>query len=110
MLIDQHGYAMNVMIPKDAAGLGAGNQSDDEMAFMCFYNLVKYETDPVLSRMYRQALRTRWEIERPELCPLFNFIAGDGIEEGLDTLRRFPLDRFNWALKNSHRKDLVFWP
>jgi hypothetical protein len=116
-LIEQHSYAMNVMIPKDNAGPGAGNQSDDEMAFMCYYNLLKYETDPQLREMYGYALRRRWEIERPELCPLFNFIAAASIElqgawreESIDTLQRYPLDRFNWALKNSHRKDVVSLP
>lgn len=113
-LIGRHGYAQNAMIPKDNAGPGAGNQSDDEMAFMCYYNLLKYETDPRLRKMYGYALRRRWEIERPELCPLFNFIAAASLdlaggwrEESISTLRRYPLDRFNWGLKNSHRRDVI---
>ncbi len=109
-LIDQHGYAMNTLIYKDNGGPGAGNQSDDEMAFMCLYNLVKYETDPVLLKMYRTALRNRWAVEQPELNPLFNFIAGDGLDAAAETLRRYPLDRFNWAMNNSHRKDVVRLP
>jgi hypothetical protein len=32
---------------------------------------------------------------------------GDWLEDSLDTLRRYPLDRVSWALRNSHRKDLV---
>ena len=128
MLIDKHHYDMNVLIPKPGGGIGKGNQSDDEMAFMCLYNLLRYETDQRLRMMYGRALRDRWEIEAPELNPLFNFIAaaalrgvffeeppnreslepkGEWLEESLDTLRRFPLDRFNWPLQNSHRKDLV---
>ena len=72
-------------------------------------------------------MRRRWETERPELNPLFNYLAGavlkgmkytdshrtaaldlDGawLEESADTLRRFPLDRVNWRMTNSHRKDL----
>ncbi len=117
-LIEQHSYDMNTLIPKNPSGPGAGNQSDDEMAFMCLYNLTKYETNPKLRELYSQALRRRWEIERPELCPLFDFIAAAGLkepagswlEESADTLRRYPLDRFNWALKNSHRRDVSMLP
>ena len=41
-LINQHGYAQNMIDMKFQRGFGTGNQSDDEMAFMCYYNLVNY--------------------------------------------------------------------
>ena len=127
-LIEKHHYDINVLIPKPGGGPGGGNQSDDEMAFMCLYNLLRYEADQRLRMIYGRALRDRWNVEAPELNPLFNFIAAaelrgvyfeepprreslelDGVwlEESLETLRRFPLDRFNWPLQNSHRKDVV---
>jgi hypothetical protein len=132
MLREKHSYDVNTLIAKSNAGPGSGNQSDDEMAFMCLYNLMKYEQDPRLRSLYGLALRQRWEVEEPELNPLFNFIAAVGLkdatfqnafgtealapagtwlDESLDTLRRYPLDRFNWAMKNSHRKDVKpLWP
>lgn len=127
-LRDQHAYHINTLIPKGHRGPGFGNQSDDEMAFMCFYHLLRYETDPRLRMIYGRALRNRWENEAPERNPLFHFIAaaalkgliwedshsrepldpeGDWLEDSLDTLRRYPLDRFNWPMQNSHRKDLI---
>ena len=127
VLIEKHGYAINSMMNKHHMGPGGGNQSDDEMAFMLLYNLLRYETDPRLRMIYGITLRRRWETERPELNPLFNYLAGavlkgmkytdshgtaaldlDGawLEESADTLRRFPLDRVNWRMTNSHRKDL----
>lgn len=127
-LIEKHGYAQNVMIPKTNGGPGSGNQSDDEMAFMNFYHLLQYETDPKLRNQYAIALNRRWLVEQPELNPLFNFIAaatlkglsytdshstraltpaGEWREQSLDTLRRFPLDRIDWRLQNSHRADVV---
>ncbi len=117
-LREQHSYAMNTLIAKNHAGAGAGNQSDDEMAFMCLYNLTKYETDPQLLAMYRTSLRNRWEVEEPELNPFFNFVAAVGLkltgsgwsEDAVDTLRRYPLDRFNWATHNSRRKDVFMLP
>ncbi|HEU0120755.1 MAG TPA: hypothetical protein VFQ91_09535 [Bryobacteraceae bacterium] len=127
LLIEKHGYAINTMMAKHHSGPGGGNQSDDEMAFMLLYNLLRYETDPELRMIYGIALRRRWETERPELNPVFNYMAGavleglsyadshrtvrlglegDWQEESADTLRRFPLDRVNWRLTNSHRRDV----
>jgi len=127
VLIEKHGYAINTMMNKHHMGPGGGNQSDDEMAFMLLYNLLRYETDPGLRMIYGITLRRRWETERPELNPVFNYLSAamlqgmrytnshrttpldlDGAwkEESLDTLRRFPLDRLNWRMTNSHRRDV----
>ena len=70
-LIDDHGYAQNLMVPKIQRGIGTGNQSDDEMAFMCFYSLIKYETDPELKSRYALAFWSYWRLELPELNPFF---------------------------------------
>jgi hypothetical protein len=130
-LIEQHAYDQNVLIPKTNAGPGSGNQSDDEMAFMDFYNLIRYEADPKSQQKYASAFSNYWSLERPELNPLFNFMyaaantgkqfedaygkrdltpKGGWLEESVDTLERYPLDRVNWRLANSHRKDIVPLP
>ncbi len=130
-LVEDHGYEQNVLAPKAHLGPGTGNQSDDEMAFMGYYNLIKYEKDPYLRQKYALSLRNYWVLEARELCPLFNYIYAavcDGevfedsfgeqrltarascLEEALDSLKRYPLDRFQWSLKNSHRLDIVPLP
>ena len=130
-LIEQHSYDQNVLIPKTNAGPGSGNQSDDEMAFMDFYNLIRYETDPKPRQKYALAFSNYWTMERLELNPLFTFMyaatnggkrfqhafgeidlspSGKWLEESIDTLRRYPLDRINWRLINSRRKDVVPLP
>jgi hypothetical protein len=131
-LNQQQAYAANVMIPKSNTGPGSGNQSDDEMGFMDFYNLIHYEADPALRGTYAIALYRYWKCERPELNPFFNFIYaascnGQGLEsafgkldvtprdngwleESVDTLKRFPLDRIDWRLTNSHRIDILRLP
>lgn len=129
-LIRQYGYAANVLIPKTNLGVGAGNQSDDEMIFMNFYHLVRYEEDPLLASRYALALHRHWSLEKGEMNPLFDYITaaaaagksykdafgvtdlapdGEWREDSLDTLRRFPLDRFDWKVENRHRLDLVRW-
>ena len=132
-LIEEHSYATNVLDPKLQNGPGSGNQSDDEMAFMSYYNLLKYEKDPALRKKYNISLRRYWALEEPEMCPLFNFIFAasyDGVtawqaddvgipasqvpasclEDAVDTLKRYPLDRVRWGYKNSHRSDVVRLP
>jgi hypothetical protein len=122
-LVKEHSYAANTFHPKWSLGYGTGNQSDDEMAFMCYYNLLRYETDPAVRKFYEYSLSWYWSLERPECNPLFNFVFAavwDGsigypvrsvpqhaLDDAVETLKRFPLDRFNWAHKNSHRLDVV---
>ncbi len=126
-LVKDHKYATNALIAKIHAGPGSGNQSDDEMAFMNYYNLLKYETDDNLRQLYAGSLANYWAVERPEKNPFFNFVAaasltgkkfedaygtndltptGPWLEQSVDTLRRLPLDRVDWRHTNSHRKDL----
>jgi len=77
------------------------------------------------------AFHQRWTVEKSELNPLFNFLyaaaisghgfedafgkqdlapSGGWLEESVDTLQRYPLDRVNWGLANSHRIDVVLLP
>lgn len=130
-LRDKHAYHQNVLVPKIQVGIGSGNQSDDEMAFMCYYNLLRYEPDEDLQLRYLSSYRQYWQLEKPELNPFFNFCyaaAGMGktwtnqwrttrmapdegwLTDSVDTLRRFPLDRFDWSHTNSHRVDLISIP
>ena len=100
-----------IMVP------GHINHSDDELAFLSFYPLLRYEKDPVLLAVYREALERSWQIERPERNPLWNviFAAGTGArefdrEESLRTLREIPMDQVQWAVTNSHRLDVPIDP
>jgi hypothetical protein len=130
-LIERHGYGANVMHPKVQMGVGSGNQSDDEMAFMCFYNLLSYSRDPVWRDHWLAAFHAYAALEQPEMNPFFNFAyAAHGrgetfstpwgdysldpgrawLEDSMSTLRGFPLDRANWPHRNSHRLDLIRLP
>jgi hypothetical protein len=128
LLVRRYDYATNAMVAKISVGPGSGNQSDDEMAFMSFYDLLKYETNPDLVQKYALALANYWAIERPELNPFFNFVAaasltdksftspfrtadltpkGAWLDESIDSLRRLPLDRIDWHHVNRYRTDIV---
>jgi hypothetical protein len=127
-LIDKHGYAQNLMFPKAQFGPGSGNQSDDEMAFMCYYTLLRCSKDEKLKNLVRYSFFTYWTNEAPEMNPFFNYAyAAHALdrnitnlwgrytiapwpgwdEDSIAALRGFPLDRLNWPSHNSHRLDIV---
>jgi hypothetical protein len=118
-LFEKHGYLDNIMIPIRNLAQVPGidlttewNHSDDELAFLTYWNLYRYAFTPELCEQYRRAIREHWEIERPEKNPLWDFIyAATGAEDfdlegSLWTLREFPLDTVSWTVHNSSRRDL----
>ncbi len=130
-LMDKHHFHTNAMRYKAHFGPGSGNQSDDEMAFMCFYNLMKYSKDEELRDLMLYSFYSAWINEQPEQNPLFNFMYAvfgldathtnpwgvhdigpwDGwLEDAVETLLEFPLDRVGWGHRNSHRLDLLRLP
>jgi hypothetical protein len=130
-LIDKQGYAQNAMHPKVQHGPGSGNQSDDEMAFMCFYNLLRYSKKERLKDSMRVSFYRYWVNEAPERNPFFNFAYAAHCQnarghtpfgefsltpwegwqaDGMDTLYGMPLDRLNWPSRNSHRLDVIALP
>lgn len=132
MLVRDHHYAQNsTPMPKLQAGPGSFVQFDDKMAFMNFYHLLRYETDPQLLSQYQNAIFYYWQIERYELNPFFNFVyaalcldttmtnqwgetdlspTGPWLEQSIDTLKRFPLNLIDWKHTNSKRTDIVPLP
>ena len=127
-LLDDQAYLANLRNPKVQSGPGTGNQSDDEMAFMNYYHLLKYERDEAVRSVVAHSLRQYWKVLQPERNPLFDFIhatAVDGngyrdafddetysradypLDDAVESLVLYPLDRFDWALSNSHRLDVV---
>ena len=128
-LVEKHGYAHNLMFAKLQRGPGSGNQSDDEMAFMSYYTLLRYTRNETLQKMARYSFFEYWVNEFPEMNPFFNFsyaALGRGqttenpfgrfslepwagwLEDSRATLYGFPIDRIGWAHKNSHRLDITF--
>ena len=115
-LVGTHKYHLltrnqKIMVP------GHINHSDDELAFLSYYPLLRYETDQKLLDVYRQSLERSWQIERAERNPLWNFIyaAGTGArefdrDESIRTLQQIPMDAIRWSVRNSHRLDVPVDP
>jgi len=122
-LFERHGYLDNIMIPVSELGRIPGidlttewNHSDDELAFLSYWNLYRYAFTAELREQYRRAIRDHWQIERPEKNPLWDFLyAATGADdfdltESMWTLQQFPLDTISWTVQNSRREDLDFLP
>ena len=121
-----HAYGANAAVPKVQMGIGSGNQSDDEMAFMDLYHLVRLTPDPAERGEALAAFHRYWLLERPERNPFFDFAyvaaaraAGGGdlpasagglaaawLDDAVDALVRLPLDRRQWPHANAHRLDV----
>jgi len=88
--------------------------SDEELAFLAWYPLMRVEDEQQVRAQYRQALEAFWcRRIRSEENPLWNYIYAAGTnakdyaaEEALRTLQRIPLDTVCWTVKNSQRADL----
>lgn len=118
-LFDKYGYLDNIMIPISKIGRVPGidlttewNHSDDELAFLSYWNLYKYAFTDELQEQYLQTIKSHWDIERPEKNPLWNLIyamtgaAEFDLDETIWSLKEFPLDMISWSVQNSHRKDI----
>lgn len=120
MLIDKWGYNVKAMFAKEMlpntphAGV---NHSDDEMAWLEYYHLLLYpDEDENLRWQYRYSATRSMRPEIPERSPLFNFVYAiempqwAHVADGVDTLQRWPLDLRNFAVRNSHRADVIVNP
>lgn len=124
-LMQKHGYLENLMRPMRVIGeagdsadehakmLSDGwNHSDDEMYFLGYWGLYRYAFNDTLKRQYRAAIIDHWEAERPEkegLWNIFTAITGTrsfDLAEAVWYLQEHPLDLIDWAIANSHRKDI----
>jgi hypothetical protein len=111
-LITKHGYAKNTINQKITVPIEV-NHSDDELAFVAYYGLLRYEKDPELRKIYLASIERSWKIERPEVSPFFNFVYGSATDGGFDLaesiewFRDVPLDTVRWSVDNHGRRDVL---
>jgi hypothetical protein len=124
-LMQKHGYLENLMRPMKEISPAPGeaddlskllsdgwNHSDDEMYFVSYWGLYRYAFNDTLKAKYKEAIIDHWQIERPEKEGAWNiFTALTGaqefdLKEAVWYLQEHPLDLIDWAISNSHRKDV----
>lgn len=111
----KRGYAEKMRNYRRWPGGGEINFSDDELAYLSYEPLLRYEKDPKLRAIYLDGLRFTWSQIRSDRNPLWNYISiasGAGKmtreirEESRRTLERIPMDQIKWTVRNSHRADV----
>lgn len=111
-LVKKHNYASYTVTQKLNQPYMI-NHSDDELAFLSYYPLLKYESHPFLLEYYNKSLNRSWRIERSERNPLWNFIYGAltpgnfDLEQAVWTLKHVPLTAVRWPHRNSQRADIT---
>jgi two component regulator with propeller domain len=135
-LIRDHAYATNTIRQKFVFPPSIVNHSDDELAFVAYYPILRLASDPDLRKIYLLSVERSWQIERPERAALFNFIYASAFESGFQStedtialvqdllpsdsegaggfdlpetvaeLQDVPLDMISWTVVNSTRKDV----
>ena len=110
-LIQKHHYAKN-MVPQKMYGPFDINHSDDELAFLPNYILLRYANDPKLLPTYLKSTQRSWRVEQPDRIPLWNIISSVALKKdcdlkiALEELQQIPMDLITWRMENSHRWDL----
>ena len=111
----KRGYADHVPVYRRWPGGGEINFSDDELAYLSYQPLLKYEKSSRLRKIYLDGMRFTWSQVRPDRNPLWNYISvasGAGgmtpaiRDESQRTLERIPMDMIEWGVRNSHRIDV----
>ncbi|HTE20962.1 MAG TPA: hypothetical protein VK689_21565, partial [Armatimonadota bacterium] len=112
-LIERHHYLLNTVRQKVAEPWYGVNHSDDQMAFMMYYCLLKLEQDPATQLILLQSLERSWQIERPEASPFFNIVYGVStgrpcdLEAAVGTLQDWPWELIDWQVRGTHRHDVT---
>jgi len=126
MLRNRHAYHVNAMDGRAVFPPENVVPWDNNLAFLSYWGLLKYETDPELRQAYRVSLDRNWLFVSKQNDPFFNFmftavlpdrekpIVEEIVEDfpkalarGVQTLRGMPLLLVGWPVKNSHRLDVV---
>jgi len=97
------------------------NHSDNNLAYLAYYSLMRLEKDPSLKKVYLKGLKRTWGIVRPERNPFFTFIhhaflpkdqhEPEALDRALETLFLFPRIKRSRHVENSRRHDIcrAFW-
>jgi len=114
-LINVHGYA-DIARNADIYLPMITNHSTEELLFLSYYPLIRYEEDPALQQTFMYSLNRSFEINRIEHGSFWNITFGALVNGktnfdlpiAVDNLRNIPHDLITWSMTNSQRKDIQF--
>ncbi|MEP6755526.1 MAG: hypothetical protein ABJA67_08505 [Chthonomonadales bacterium] len=113
-LIENHHYLLNILPLRTNQPWWLINHSDDQLAFMNFYTLMRLETDPARRAIIQRSLDTNYQGLGEERSPLYNAIGSAGLkqnfhpDQSIRTLEEWPWELICWSVRNSQRHDVGF--
>lgn len=121
-LVEEHHYLANtLMVRREALGRWRTlNHSDDQLALIAWYPLLRLEKDPARRRILLQGFARMWEDptatdEQPlrwQHASVYNFAYGAltgnrcDVEEATEDLQEWPWELIDWTVRNSQRQDV----
>lgn len=129
MLRDKHGYHVNAITGRAVFPPGNVVPWDNNLSYLSYYGLLKYEKDPELLKIYQASMDRNWLFVSGHNDPYFNTVStvvrpeGESVmfdvtdprlprpmERAAETLRDTPYLLIGWEMNNSHRHDIEFDP
>lgn len=104
------GYAENILRQKKV--FPGFTHFDDRLAFLTYFPLLRYESDPRFRSMVQRSLQRSWEIKRVDNQAWFDYVYGAITGNDFDNdralrhLQEYPLSCIDHRFTNSHRQDL----
>ncbi|MCA9429530.1 MAG: hypothetical protein KC940_03375, partial [Candidatus Omnitrophica bacterium] len=99
---------------------------DNNLAYLSYWGLLKYETDPELVKLWQRSIERNWLFVSKQNDPFFTFMTFalddnlnthmlEGIEPdfdhsfaaGIETLKKTPRLLLGWEMQNSQRLDVM---
>lgn len=129
LLREEHKYHVNAISGRQVFPPNMVVPWDNNLSFLSYYGLLKYEKDSELLDHWRQSIDRNWLFVSKMNDPFFNFVNFavnenrassmlEGIEPDYDrafegavrTLRQTPQLLLAWEMNNSHRLDVLLDP
>jgi len=125
-LCEQHDYHINAILGPAVFPPNLVVPWDNNLAFLSYYGLLKYEQDPALLKLWQAGIERNWLFASGQNDPFFTFVylafkpeessplleatlpdLEQARAKAVQTLQRMPLSLLGWEMKNSHRLDVV---
>jgi len=125
-LCQEHDYHINAISGRAVFPPNLVVPWDNNLAFLSYYGLLKYEKDPNLQKLWQASIERNWLFASRQNDPFFTFIylafkpeqaspileatlpdLDQAYQKAVTTLQQTPLLLLGWEMKNSHRLDVV---
>jgi hypothetical protein len=125
-LRDRHSYHINAISGRAVFPPNLVVPWDNNLAFLSYYGLLKYEKDPELLKLWQASIEKNWLFASNQNDPFFTFVynvfkpeqsspileatlpdMNAAMAKAVQTMCATPQILIGWKMKNSHRLDVI---